>query len=112
MQTFKQIAVFTNLLAIDLGPASILHLSRPVGKNLSSNALSDTNVLEADDYIQNINRLAPTRVVLLNRVIVGNPEKRLHNAIYRTAPLAGCHSVRLFFSNFNLKGSVTLSGYW
>ena len=104
--------MLTNLLAIDLGPASILHLSRPVGKFLSSNALSEVNVSEADDYIQNINRLTPTRVLLLNRVVVGNPEKRLHNAIYRTAPLAGCHSVRLFFPNFNLKDSVTLSDYW
>jgi len=52
------------------------------------------NALEADDYIQNINRLTPIRAVLLNRVVVGNPERRLRNAIYRTAPLAGCHSVK------------------
>lgn len=48
---------------------------------------------KADDYIQNINRLTPIRAVLLNRVVVGNPERRLRNAIYRTAPLAGCHSI-------------------
>lgn len=48
---------------------------------------------KADDYTQNVNRITSTRVVLLNRVIVGNPKRRLHNAVNLTAPPVGCHSV-------------------
>ncbi|KXN91287.1 Tankyrase-1, partial [Leucoagaricus sp. SymC.cos] len=48
---------------------------------------------KADDYTQNIDQEAATRVLLLNRVIVGKPNRRIHNAVNLTAPPPGCHSV-------------------
>lgn len=52
---------------------------------------------EASDYTRNINGTTTTRALLLNRVIVGNPKKRVRNAVNLIAPPPGCHSVRLHF---------------
>ena len=48
---------------------------------------------EADDYSKNTSKKAAFRVLLVNRVVVGKPYKRLHNATNLTEPPSGYHSV-------------------
>ena len=49
--------------------------------------------LEADDYVLNEDGSSKLRVLLVNRVIVGNPHKRRQNATGLTEPPCGHHSV-------------------
>ncbi|KAF8730638.1 hypothetical protein AX14_005327 [Amanita brunnescens Koide BX004] len=48
---------------------------------------------KADDYSKNTSKKAAFRVLLVNRVVVGKPYKRLHNATNLTEPPSGYHSV-------------------
>ena len=52
--------------------------------------------LEADDYSMNTSKNAAFRVLLVNRVVVGKPYKRLLNATDLTEPPSGYHSVWLY----------------
>lgn len=48
---------------------------------------------KADDYSKNLSRKSALRVMLINRVVVGKPFKRLYNATYMKEPPAGYDSV-------------------
>lgn len=50
--------------------------------------------LEADDYTNNGDELSQLRVLLVSRVVVGNPYKLRENATSLTEPPCGHHSVR------------------
>ena len=49
---------------------------------------------EADDYVLNADESSKFRVLLVNRVVVGNPHKRRQNATKLTEPPYGHHAVR------------------
>ena len=69
---------------------------------------------EADDYSLNGDEDSRFRVLLVSRVIVGNPHKRRYNSTSMTEPPCGHHSVSyrylliLGLSKLNRKSS----GYW
>lgn len=56
------------------------------------------SILEADDYTLNGDESSKLRVLLVSRVIVGNPHKRRHNATDLIEPPCGHHSVWLCLS--------------
>ena len=59
---------------------------------------------EADDYMLNGDESSKYRVLMVSRVVVGNPHKRLRNATNMIEPPCGHHSVglsMLMLSGFN-----------
>ncbi|KAF9479968.1 ADP-ribosylation [Pholiota conissans] len=64
------------------------HKFRRFGKGIYTSACSS----KADDYTFNGDESAGLRVLLVSRVVVGNPHKRRENATTLTEPPCGCHS--------------------
>jgi len=65
--------------------------------------------LEADDYTNNGDELSQLRVLLVSRVVVGNPYKLRENATSLTEPPCGHHSVRSWDLLFTI---VIFNHYW
>ena len=68
---------------------------------------------EADDYMLNGDESSKYRVLLVSRVVVGNPHKRRLNATNLIEPPCGHHSVRLFCPCWCYQASILTSpGRW
>jgi hypothetical protein len=96
-----------NINFVALGPGFILHPALQVSFDpfCALVPLLNPNT-EADDYTLNGDSSCKYRVLLVSRVVVGNPHKRRQNATNMIEPPCGYHSVgllMLLLSSFNAK---------
>ncbi|KAF8343525.1 hypothetical protein F5887DRAFT_289226 [Amanita rubescens] len=75
--------------SFDVGKCGLKNKFRRFGSGIYVTACSS----KADDYSMNTSKNAAFHVLLVNRVVVGKPYKRLHNATGMTEPPSGYHSV-------------------
>ncbi|KAF9001575.1 hypothetical protein BDQ17DRAFT_1281419 [Cyathus striatus] len=73
----------------DIEKCGVKNKFRRFGTGIYTTACSS----KADDYAVNVDPSARLRVLLVNRVIVGNPFKKRYNAVSITEPPCGYHSV-------------------
>ncbi|KIM40644.1 hypothetical protein M413DRAFT_446065 [Hebeloma cylindrosporum] len=75
--------------SFDVKKCGTKHKFRRFGTGIYTTTCSS----KADDYVLNDDESSKLRVLLVNRVIVGNPHKRRQNATALTEPPCGHHSV-------------------
>ncbi|KJA16181.1 hypothetical protein HYPSUDRAFT_193448 [Hypholoma sublateritium FD-334 SS-4] len=75
--------------SFDVSRCGSKHKFRRFGTGIYTSTCSS----KADDYTLNGDESSSLRVLLVNRVVVGNPHKRQHNATELTEPPSGYHSV-------------------
>ncbi|KAF8150097.1 hypothetical protein B0H34DRAFT_732418 [Crassisporium funariophilum] len=75
--------------SFDVRKCGTKHKFRRFGTGIYTTACSS----KADDYMSNADDLSKSRVLLVSRVVVGNPHRRRQNATSITEPPCGHHSV-------------------
>lgn len=94
--TFVRLQQVQNINFVALGQAFIPHPALQASPTYSLNQSLTNPATEADDYTLNGDESSKYRVLLVSRVVVGNPLKRRYNATNIIKPPSGHHSVGLF----------------